>query len=204
MKKVVVFIFCLLLLSGCTKELENRKTNKKKSQPIKEEVIEKTDEMKEFDELLNNKENIGFLLSTYSTFDKVDFKELLKEFPEEYSSILGHSTIEYKNLIAAYPNLADQEIRKMTKANLKKYIKNKTGYALEDYEQNNLSQLTYMEAYDTYYSTSKFSDNLIDTYKIVKDDNIYTVYYKYNNIRYKTVFKKIDKKLVFTSNVINN
>ena len=204
MKKLILIIFCLVLLPGCTKELKNRGTKPINKNEGKEEVIEKTEEMKEFDEILNSKENIGFLLSTYSTFDKIDFKELLIEFPEDYSTTLNHVTTEYKSLILAYPELEDKDIKKMTKSSLKKYIKNKTGYALEDYEQNNLSSLIYMDGYDSYYTASTFGENLIDTYKVMQDDNIYTIYYKYNNTRYKVVLKKVDKKYIFTSNVVNN
>ena len=205
MKRIVVMLFCIVLLSGCTKELKNRGYKPSNVvENIENEVIEKTDEMKEFDEILNSKENIGFLLSTYSSFDRVDFKELFIEFPEDASSILGHSTTEYKNLIASNPDFTDKEIQKMTKANLKKYIKNRTSYALEDFEQNNLSQLTYMEAYDTYYTYSKFNENLIDTYKVSQDDNIYTISYKYDNVKYKVVIKKVDNKYIFVSNVLNN
>ena len=205
MKRIVVMITCVLLLSGCNKELEYRGTTKHKQQKIEDQIVEKTEEMLYFDELLNSKENIGFLLSTYSSFDKIDFKELLIEFPEKYSTLLSSTTIEYNNLIKSYPELEGKEVYKMTSNNLKKYIKEKTKYALEDYEKNNLSQLIYMEAYDTYYTTSKFStDRLIDTYKVTSDSNIYNVYYKYNNNRYKVTLKKVDNNYLFTSNIINN
>ena len=205
MKRVLVMVLCVLVLSGCNKELGYRGTIKPKEQKIEDQQIEKTEEMLYFDELLNSKENIGFLLSTYSSFDKIDFKELLIEFPEKYSVLLSPTTIEYNNLIKSYPELDGKEVHKMTSNNLKKYIKDKTKYALEDYEKNNLSQLIYMEAYDTYYTTSKFSEEkLIDTYKVTSDANIYNVYYKYNNNRYKVTLKKVDNNYLFTSNIINN
>ncbi len=202
MKKAVLFLLCILVLTGCNKELGYR--GKPNINNSKEEVIEKTEEMKEFDTILNSKENMGFLLSTYSTFDKIDFKELLKEFPSDYSTILSHTTIEYKNLIASYPELEDKEIRKLTTSNLKKYIKNKTGYSLDEYEKNNLSSLIYMDGYDTYYSVTQFEDNLFDVYKVVQDENIYNVYYNYNKNKYKVTMKKIDNKFLFTSNIVNN
>ena len=204
MKKIFVMLLCMLVLSGCNKELKNRGKQPRNIDNPKEEIIEKTQEMKDFDEILNDKENKGFLLSTYSSFDKIDFKELFREFPSDYSTILSHSTTEYKNLISAYPELEDKEITKMTKSSMKKYLKNKTGYALEDYEQNNISGLIYMDAYETYYSVTKYDDELIDTYKVVQDDNIYSIYYKYNSVRYKAVLKKVDNKYIFTSNIVNN
>ena len=160
--------------------------------------------MREFDSILNSKDYMGFLLSTYSSFDKIDFKELLIEFPKDYSTLLNHITTEYKNLIASYPELEDKEIYKMTSANLKKYIKNKTGYALDDFEKNNLSNLIYMDGYDAYYTTSKFEENLFDVYKVVQDENIYNVYYTYNKNKYKVTMKKVDNKYIFTSNIVNN
>ena len=63
MKRIVVMILCILLLSGCNKELEYRGKIKTKEQKVEDQVIEKTEEMLYFDELLNSKENIGFLLS---------------------------------------------------------------------------------------------------------------------------------------------
>lgn len=204
MKKLVAIFLCLMFLSGCTKELGYRGYKPVNKKEEVEEEIEKTEEMIKFDEILNSKENIGFLLSTYSSFDKVDFKELFIEFPKNYSSTLGHSTTEYKNLIASNPDFTDKVIQKMTKSSLNKYLKDKTTYALDDYEQNNLSQLVYMEAYDTYYTYSKFGENLIDTYKIVQDDNIYTIYYKYNGTKYKTIVKKVSNKYIFVSNILNN
>lgn len=201
--KKVLSILAIILLSGCTKELGYR------GKPVidtkvEEEVIEKTEEMRQFDQVLNSKENIGFLLSTYSSFEKIDFKELLIEFPTNYSTILSHTTNEYKNLILSYPELTDKDIYKMTRANLKKYIKNKTGYAYEDFEKNNINGIAYMEVYDAYYTASKFGENLFDVYKVVVDDNVYNVYYKYNNKKYKTTIKKVDKNYIFTANIVNN
>ena len=203
MKKIVVIFLCLIALTGCSRKLENRGTKVIKKE-TKEEVVEKTEEMIYFDELLNSKENIGFLLSTYSTFDKIDFEKLLIEFPVGYSDLLDHNKAEYKNLIINYPELTDKEIYKMTSNQLKKYIKNKTGYALEEYEKNNLSNMIYMEVYDTYYTISKFDENLIDVYKVVQDENIYNIYYNYNKNKYKVVLKKVDNKYTFTSNIVNN
>ena len=203
MKKILL-VLCIILLSGCTKELGYRGKPVIQNNENNDEQYEKTEEMISFEELLNNKENIGFLLSTYSSLDKIDFKELLIEFPKDYSSLLNTGTNEYKNLILSNPELEDKEVYKMTGANLKKYIKNKTGYALEDFEKNNISKLIYMEVYDAYYTDKKFGENLIEVYKVTNDDNIYNVYYKYDKNKYKVTLKKVDQKYIFTSNIVNN
>lgn len=203
MKKILL-VLCIILLSGCTKELGYRGKPVIQNNENNDEQYEKTEEMISFEELLNDKENIGFLLSTYSSLDKIDFKELLIEFPKDYSSLLNTGTNEYKNLILSNPELEDKEVYKMTGANLKKYIKNKTGYALEDFEKNNISKLIYMEVYDAYYTDKKFGENLIEVYKVTNDDNIYNVYYKYDKNKYKVTLKKVDQKYIFTSNIVNN
>lgn len=203
MKKILL-VLCIILLSGCTKELGYRGKPVIQNNENNDEQYEKTEEMISFEELLNDKENIGFLLSTYSSLDKIDFKQLLIEFPKDYSSLLNTGTNEYKNLILSNPELEDKEVYKMTGANLKKYIKNKTGYALEDFEKNNISKLIYMEVYDAYYTDKKFGENLIEVYKVTNDDNIYNVYYKYDKNKYKVTLKKVDQKYIFTSNIVNN
>lgn len=202
MKKVLTILFCILVLTGCERKLENR--NIKKPKKIDEENVVKTEIMTNFDELLNNKENKGFVLSTYTSYDKIDFKELLTEFPEKYRVLLDNTSYEYKTLITKYSDFDGKTIYKLTKSNLKKYIKEKTKYALDDFEKINLEELAYLETYDSYYTIGEFSSELIDTYNVVIDENIYSVYYKYNGNKYKLVLKKIDNDYLFTSNIINN
>ena len=202
MKKVLTILFCILVLTGCERKLENR--NIKKQIKIDDENVVKTEIMTQFDDLLNSKENKGFVLSTYTSYDKIDFKELLTEFPEKYRVLLDNTSYEYKNLITKYSDFDGKIVYKLTRSNLKKYIKEKTKYALDDFEQINLDELAYLENYDAYYTVGEFSSELIDTYNVLTDENIYSVYYKYNGNKYKLVLKKIDNDYLFTSNIINN
>lgn len=201
-KKVLLVLSLLMIVTGCEKKLENRGivVNKK---TIEEEKIEKTEELLNYDSILNDKKNKGFLLSTYSTISEVNFKNLFIEFPEEYSSLLNKESIEYNNLINLHPEFKDKDIYKLTSTSMKKYIKDKTGYGYEEFEKNGLSQLVYMEAYDAYYTFLNYSDELIDTYKYEINGNFHYIWYKYNENTYKVTLKEIDKKYYFNSNVIN-
>lgn len=205
---VLITTIMLVLSTGCEKKLENRNISKikidepKKESKIDEPII-KDETLKYYDELLNSKENIGFLLSTYSSIQKIDFKDLLIEFPSNYSSKLDAKSAEYSSVTKTNPKLTG-DIYKLTSSNLKNYIQTKTGYALEEFNKNNLSQVVYMEAYDAYYTNQTFLENAIDTYKVVNEDNIYYIYYRYNNNKYKLIMKKVNNKYYFDSNLLNN
>lgn len=209
--KLVFLIFSgMILLSGCDNNLENRGNNKENTGntdiPVINEDVLKDELLLSFDDFLNDKDNLGFLLSIYNAVSEIEFNELLKQFPSNYSVLISNDTEEYNELLKKDGDFLNQKIYKITKASLDQYLKEKTGYTFNEFSKNGISSITYMEKYDSYYTCSLYEDIKIDTLSVEVNQNIYTIIYKNtkNNMKYKLNLTKVDGKYWFVSNIIEN
>ncbi len=203
----IILGIMVLTLGGCNNTLKDR-GNIDIDNPIKieenEEPIIKDEKLVAFDELLNNKENIGFVSSEYDVVTEIDFKNLLLEFPNEYAIELDNSSSEYGQLISNDNSFKDMKIYKLSASKLKTYLKEKTGFIYEEFSKNSLTQVTYMKEYNSYYTSSKFDEKLvIDTTSVSNEGNIYYVTYKnkLDGKKYKLKLAKVDDKYLFVSNI---
>jgi len=209
--KLTLILIIMILLSGCDNSLKNRGNNNKNNnnfidEPIINDEVVKDEILLDFDEFLNNEENIGFVLSTYDIATEIEFNELLKQFPSNYKEEVLINSEEYNELLKKDGDFLNQKIYKLKQTSLNQYLKEKTGYSFDEFSKNGISNITYLEKYDSYYTYSSYEEVLIDTLSVEINQNIYTIIYKIpeKNMKYKLNLTKVDGKYWFVSNIIEN
>lgn len=167
---IVIAVIIFIILAICTILMR-----KKEEQKQQQEKYLTNEQLQEFDEFFEEKENNGFLLSEYANADEINLEEVIYNGIGEEEEITEEERKEYYDAIKKEDY--ELNVTSCSKEEIENLYKEKTGKELINIDDR-LKNWKYLPEYDKYYkehTDTNYTTVRSDLGK-VKDNNIYTVY----------------------------